>query len=304
MRRNRASAGSSSTFDLDALLARQLQAEQIAQGHRPSSGSFRGRGRGGHLGGQSSSTSRGGSGTRSNAWAYMDHVFNDMRYRQHQVPPQSYDVDYGDDDDDYDDDYYEYSAERRLHHSNIPLETSNTPMRSLMHREIDANDYALLLQLEDVPVANKGATDIEISMLPTFRFGLESRKRINSGYDADNLSKRRKANRKTKPIIIIDDNEVIEILEDDEENDPVVASCSSSSSSTCSRFTTLSPSTESTEESCSENKKCCICLEEYEVGDEMMRLPCLHFFHRDCLVPWLTNNCTCPIDKLQVNFGY
>jgi hypothetical protein len=273
MRRNRASADSSSTSDLDALLARQLQAEQIVQAQRPSTGSFRGRGRGIRLGGQNSSTSSGSRVTRSNTWQeYMDHMLNDIGHRQHQVQPQSYD----DDDDNYDDNVYEYSAERIPYHPHFAPAMTNTPMRSLMHREIDENDYALLLQLEDVPIASKGATEIEISMLPTFRFGLESRKRPNLGYDEDTSLKKQKDNRESNPIIIIDGNEVIEILEDDEDKDSAVPS-SSSSSSSCSQCTTLSPSTENTE-NCSENKKCCICLEVYQVGDEIMRLPCLHFF--------------------------
>lgn len=42
---------------------------------------------------------------------------------------------------------------------------------------------------------------------------------------------------------------------------------------------------------------CSICLEQMEAGQKVMRLLCLHVFHKDCIVPWLQRNRTCPIDK-------
>lgn len=46
--------------------------------------------------------------------------------------------------------------------------------------------------------------------------------------------------------------------------------------------------------------ECVVCLEEYVDGESrVMRLPCGHEFHADCVVPWLTNRRrVCPICKL------
>eukprot|EP00435_Cladocopium_sp_Y103_P002587 s1051_g1.t1 len=40
--------------------------------------------------------------------------------------------------------------------------------------------------------------------------------------------------------------------------------------------------------------ECEICLVEYEEGDELIRLPCLHLFHVNCVVPWLQKQRSCP----------
>jgi len=53
--------------------------------------------------------------------------------------------------------------------------------------------------------------------------------------------------------------------------------------------------TEATEELCS------VCMCTYEKGEKTKVLPCTHFFHVDCIVPWLTNHSqTCPMCKVNV----
>eukprot|EP00049_Salpingoeca_infusionum_P012076 m.214242 g.214242 ORF g.214242 m.214242 type:complete len:336 (-) comp15100_c3_seq1:137-1144(-) len=43
---------------------------------------------------------------------------------------------------------------------------------------------------------------------------------------------------------------------------------------------------------------CCICLEEYDNGDDIVTLPCQHEFHKDCITPWLSERQrVCPLCK-------
>jgi Ring finger domain len=48
-------------------------------------------------------------------------------------------------------------------------------------------------------------------------------------------------------------------------------------------------------------RQCYICLEEFQINEERMTLPCLHGFHDVCASKWLLSNGTCPICKHQVN---
>mmetsp|Transcript_25216 Transcript_25216/g.47064 ORF Transcript_25216/g.47064 Transcript_25216/m.47064 type:complete len:113 (-) Transcript_25216:283-621(-) len=50
-------------------------------------------------------------------------------------------------------------------------------------------------------------------------------------------------------------------------------------------------------------EKCCICLSEFEDGDTVRRLPCLHIFHEDEIDKWLRENNTCPICKTPIDAG-
>ncbi|XP_060190980.1 E3 ubiquitin-protein ligase RDUF2-like [Lycium barbarum] len=47
-------------------------------------------------------------------------------------------------------------------------------------------------------------------------------------------------------------------------------------------------------------KSCSICLEELEVNKEVSELPCNHFFHKHCIVPWLKKNNTCPLCRYEL----
>jgi len=42
---------------------------------------------------------------------------------------------------------------------------------------------------------------------------------------------------------------------------------------------------------------CCVCLEDMVSGQEIRRLPCLHYFHIPCIDTWLAKSRSCPIDK-------
>lgn len=45
---------------------------------------------------------------------------------------------------------------------------------------------------------------------------------------------------------------------------------------------------------------CTICLEEFAIGDVIMRLPCLHIYHEQCATSWFQQSRRCPNDMLEV----
>lgn len=49
-------------------------------------------------------------------------------------------------------------------------------------------------------------------------------------------------------------------------------------------------------------QKCVICMEKYEINDEVKTLPCFHLFHKDCIDQWIkAGNDSCPICKNKIN---
>lgn len=45
---------------------------------------------------------------------------------------------------------------------------------------------------------------------------------------------------------------------------------------------------------------CPICTEEFQYDDSVYKLPCHHYFHIDCVTPWLKKNCTCPVCRREL----
>ena len=45
---------------------------------------------------------------------------------------------------------------------------------------------------------------------------------------------------------------------------------------------------------------CSVCKEEFQIGNEMLDLPCKHYFHKDCLMPWLNQHDSCPICRFEL----
>ena len=49
-----------------------------------------------------------------------------------------------------------------------------------------------------------------------------------------------------------------------------------------------------------EYKRCIICLEDFKVNDTVIYLPCLHFFHRNCITQWIEEKAVCPLCKNNI----
>eukprot|EP01112_Ceratiomyxa_fruticulosa_P017405 TRINITY_DN5413_c0_g1_i2.p1 TRINITY_DN5413_c0_g1~~TRINITY_DN5413_c0_g1_i2.p1 ORF type:complete len:288 (+),score=55.33 TRINITY_DN5413_c0_g1_i2:102-965(+) len=48
---------------------------------------------------------------------------------------------------------------------------------------------------------------------------------------------------------------------------------------------------------------CSICLTEYDTGDRLRTLPCLHSFHIECVDKWLSMAKTCPTCKTEIDMS-
>ncbi|KDP31213.1 hypothetical protein JCGZ_11589 [Jatropha curcas] len=49
-----------------------------------------------------------------------------------------------------------------------------------------------------------------------------------------------------------------------------------------------------------ELKECVVCMAEIETGTEGIRMPCLHFYHQDCIKKWLQSSRVCPLCRYEM----
>ncbi|XP_077149130.1 uncharacterized protein LOC143810126 [Ranitomeya variabilis] len=49
-----------------------------------------------------------------------------------------------------------------------------------------------------------------------------------------------------------------------------------------------------------ETQSCVICMTEYEIGEQVIVLPCDHSFHQGCISRWLRSNPLCPLCRNHV----
>ncbi|CAG5121354.1 unnamed protein product, partial [Candidula unifasciata] len=50
----------------------------------------------------------------------------------------------------------------------------------------------------------------------------------------------------------------------------------------------------------SEFDQCAVCIEPYKAHDVIRILPCRHVFHKSCVDPWLLDQRSCPMCKLDI----
>ena len=49
-----------------------------------------------------------------------------------------------------------------------------------------------------------------------------------------------------------------------------------------------------------EQKNCSICLENFEVGEKIIYLPCFHYYHAQCIEKWVKNSDKCPLCNNEI----
>lgn len=49
------------------------------------------------------------------------------------------------------------------------------------------------------------------------------------------------------------------------------------------------------------NEKCSVCLSDLRDGEQAMKLPCFHTFHKDCITEWLVRKAECPVCKTPLS---
>ena len=57
----------------------------------------------------------------------------------------------------------------------------------------------------------------------------------------------------------------------------------------------LIPKTTTTQEQTDQGLQCSICMEDFKLNESARLLRCDHFYHNDCIIPWLELHDTCPL---------
>ena len=47
-------------------------------------------------------------------------------------------------------------------------------------------------------------------------------------------------------------------------------------------------------------KDCQVCFEKFVDDDKILKLPCKHLYHKDCIEPWFRTHNTCPVCRQEM----
>ncbi|XP_063172893.1 E3 ubiquitin-protein ligase RNF115 isoform X2 [Candoia aspera] len=61
------------------------------------------------------------------------------------------------------------------------------------------------------------------------------------------------------------------------------------------------PTVTVTQEQVDMGLECPVCKDDYTVAEQVRQLPCNHYFHSSCIVPWLELHDTCPVCRKSLN---
>ena len=50
-----------------------------------------------------------------------------------------------------------------------------------------------------------------------------------------------------------------------------------------------------------QNLQCSVCWEDFKLAEPVRKLVCEHYYHTQCIVPWLELHGTCPICRKALN---
>ncbi|KAJ1499748.1 hypothetical protein HMI56_004226 [Coelomomyces lativittatus] len=81
------------------------------------------------------------------------------------------------------------------------------------------------------------------------------------------------------------DQIISQLMEQNQSNRPTPASES---------FISNLPDVEIIEPQVAKGMDCAVCQEKFNLNEVVTKLTCDHLFHRECIVPWLKTNATCP----------
>jgi hypothetical protein len=147
--------------------------------------------------------------------------------------------------------------------------------------DVDNMGYEALQALGDRmgSVVNPGASTHEIERLPTHTFVGRSRsnRSVSSGGGSGGTS-----------------SDAINLSDDEDAAD--ASSLSSVAAAAVAAAAAAEPAAEA-----AEHESCCICMCEFEPGDELRSLPCMHMFHKAEIDKWLATNKKCPICQTAID---
>ncbi len=138
-------------------------------------------------------------------------------------------------------------------------------LAQLMTRDLTANDYELLGELDDGGNNKKvGATSSEINRMPVFEY--------NGSRSTAPPSSSSGSSSNVVDLVTPAKSDVVDLVDSKDK---------------------ASKSPEDADEN--GDNQCCICLENFASMQKLMRLPCLHCFHIECGKNWLEIKASCPI---------